>query len=79
MGELRIDRPADGVLRLAIFNPTKRNALDHAILDAITDELAKLDDVRCVVLTGANGMFSSGYDIGEIPDVIARREHPVGL
>src|SRR6516225_5732026 len=22
----------------------------------------------CVVLTGANGMFSAGYDIGEIPD-----------
>jgi enoyl-CoA hydratase/carnithine racemase len=23
---------------------------------------------RCVVITGANGMFSAGYDIGEIPD-----------
>jgi enoyl-CoA hydratase/carnithine racemase len=26
------------------------------------------DTVRCVVLTGADGMFSSGYDIGDIPD-----------
>jgi len=26
------------------------------------------DGVRCVVLTGADGMFSSGYDIGDIPD-----------
>jgi enoyl-CoA hydratase/carnithine racemase len=66
-GEVLIDRPADGVLRLAISNPTKRNALDHAILDGITYELSNLEDVRCVVLTGRDGMFSSGYDIGEIP------------
>ncbi len=67
-GELICDRPADGVLRLAISNPAKRNALDHAILDALTLELHNLDDdVRCVVLTGRDGMFSSGYDIGQIP------------
>jgi len=65
-GEVHTDRPADGVLRLAISNLTKRNALDHAILDTITAELHNLDDVRCVVLTGCNGMFSSGYDIGDI-------------
>jgi len=67
-GSLIVDRPAEGVLRLAISNPRTRNALDHAILGAISDELATLaDDVRCVILTGANGMFSSGYDISEIP------------
>src|ERR671929_530293 len=67
-GELFLDRPADGVLRLAISNPAKRNALDHAILDALTDELRSLPaDVRCVILTGHERMFSSGYDIGEIP------------
>jgi enoyl-CoA hydratase/carnithine racemase len=26
------------------------------------------DRARCVLLTGADGMFSSGYDIGDIPD-----------
>jgi enoyl-CoA hydratase/carnithine racemase len=67
-GELLSDRPADGVLRLTISNPAKRNALDHAILDALTAELHALDDdVRCVVLTGHQGMFSSGYDISQIP------------
>lgn len=67
-GELLSDRPADGVLRLVISNPAKRNALDHAILDALTAELQSLDDdVRCVILTGRDGMFSSGYDIGQIP------------
>jgi enoyl-CoA hydratase/carnithine racemase len=66
-GELITDRPADGVLRLAISNPSKRNALDHAILAAIAYELEALVDTSCVILTGAERMFSSGYDIGDIP------------
>ncbi|HWC27896.1 MAG TPA: enoyl-CoA hydratase-related protein [Solirubrobacteraceae bacterium] len=65
-GELLIDRPGDGILRLAISNPAKRNALDREILDAIAEQLASLADVRCVILTGRDGMFSSGYDIGEL-------------
>jgi enoyl-CoA hydratase/carnithine racemase len=71
-GKLLVDRPAAGVMRLTISHPQKRNALDHAILDAITATLGELADARgqtrCVVVTGAGGMFSAGYDIGEIPD-----------
>jgi enoyl-CoA hydratase/carnithine racemase len=73
-GKLLVDEPAAGVLRLTISNPSKRNALDHPILDAITGTLAELSDAgpksatRCLILTGAHGMFSAGYDIGEIPD-----------
>ncbi len=67
-GSLIVDRPAEGVLRLAISNRKTRNALDHAILGAISDELAAVGaGVRCVIITGADGMFSSGYDISEIP------------
>jgi enoyl-CoA hydratase/carnithine racemase len=73
-GELLLDWPADGVLRLTISNPAKRNALDQAILDAIAVVLRDLGDARAVVLTGAGGMFSSGYDIGDIPeDVFAEK------
>jgi len=71
-GKLLIDEPAQGVLRLTISNPAKRNALDHPILDAISATLQELagaePGARCVVVTGAHGMFSAGYDIGEIPD-----------
>jgi enoyl-CoA hydratase/carnithine racemase len=73
-GELLLDWPADGVLRLTISNPAKRNALDHAILDAIAAALRDLGDARTVLLTGANGMFSSGYDIGDIPDDVFAEE-----
>jgi enoyl-CoA hydratase/carnithine racemase len=71
-GKLLIDEPSPGVVRLTISNPEKRNALDHPILDAITATLARLarpeTQTRCVIVTGAHGMFSAGYDIGEIPD-----------
>jgi enoyl-CoA hydratase/carnithine racemase len=73
-GELLLDRPADGVLRLTISNPAKRNALDHAILDAIAVALGELGDARAVLVTGADGMFSSGYDIGDIPDDVFAEE-----
>jgi enoyl-CoA hydratase/carnithine racemase len=86
-GKLLLDAPAAGVVRLTISNPTKRNALDHPILDAITATLRELaggapagrgatadagasaDErgARCLIITGAHGMFSAGYDIGEIP------------
>jgi len=70
-GKLLLDEPAAGVTRLTISNPAKRNALDHPILDAISATLAELaaegSPTRCVVVTGAHGMFSAGYDIGEIP------------
>ncbi len=79
-GKLLLDEPAEGVVRLTIANPAKRNALDHPILDALSDTLRELSGVggsgvggaqsqaRCVVVTGAHGMFSAGYDIGELPD-----------
>jgi enoyl-CoA hydratase/carnithine racemase len=71
-GKLLVDEPASSVVRLTISNPAKRNALDHPILDAITATLTELSaagsQTRCVVVTGSHGMFSAGYDIGEIPD-----------
>ena len=72
-GRLLTDTPAEGVLRLTISNPAKRNALDHAILDGVAHAVREAD-ARCIVLTGADGMFSSGYDIGEIPEDVFAQE-----
>ena len=69
------DRPADGVLRLTISNPAKRNALDHAILDGIAAAVAALGDgTRAILLTGAGGMFSSGYDLGDLEGEVFAEE-----
>jgi len=67
-GEVLTDEPADGVVRLTISNPQKRNALDHAILDGIAAATREHAGARCLVLTGSHGMFSAGYDIGDIPE-----------
>jgi enoyl-CoA hydratase/carnithine racemase len=65
-GELRLDHPAEHVARLTFTNPSKRNALDHAILDAIAEQVPKLD-ARCLLITAEGPVFSAGYDIGKLP------------
>jgi enoyl-CoA hydratase/carnithine racemase len=70
-GKLLLDEPAEAVARISIRNPAKRNALDHDILDAIAALLPRLDngiETRCVVITGSEGHFSAGYDIGSISE-----------
>ena len=72
-GKLRLDEPAPHVARLTIDNPAKRNALDHAILDAIASTVPELD-ARCLLITAAGPVFSAGYDIGGLPkDEFAHR------
>lgn len=69
-GRLLVDQPADAVARLTLNNPEKRNPLDHEVLDAIAatlPELAAGIEARCLLITGAGGAFSAGYDIGAIP------------
>jgi enoyl-CoA hydratase/carnithine racemase len=66
-GKLLLDHPAEAVARLMLNRPDSRNALDHEILQAIAEAMPALDrgiEVRCVLLTGAGGVFSAGYDIG---------------
>jgi enoyl-CoA hydratase/carnithine racemase len=66
-GKLLLDEPAEHVARLTINNPAKRNALDHPILDGIAAATGELR-ARCLILTGTGGMFSAGYDIGDMPE-----------
>jgi enoyl-CoA hydratase/carnithine racemase len=76
-GKLVLDRPAEAVARITIRNPSKRNAMDHEILDGIATLMHDLDDgiaTRCVILQGSEGMFSAGYDIGDIPDEVFAEE-----
>jgi enoyl-CoA hydratase/carnithine racemase len=72
-GRLRLDEPAENVARLTIANPGKRNALDQELLDAIAATVPTLD-ARCVILTGSDGMFSAGYDIGDFPAEVFAEE-----
>lgn len=75
--KLVIDYPAEAVARLTLSRPEARNALDHELLDALAEAMPSLDsgiEVRCVVITGAGGTFSAGYDIAGIPDESFERD-----
>lgn len=75
--KLILDFPAEAVARLTISNPERRNAMDHEILDAISATVPRLDEgiaIRCLILTGADPVFSAGYDIGSIPDESFERD-----
>lgn len=72
-GQLLRDEPAEGIVRLTISNPGKRGALDHAILDALADELPEIE-AACLILTGDGPIFSAGYDIGDIPEEVFATE-----
>jgi len=65
-GKLRLDFPAEHVARLTIHHPAKRNALDHAILDALAETVPGIE-ARCLLLTADGPVFSAGYDIGNLP------------
>jgi 2-(1,2-epoxy-1,2-dihydrophenyl)acetyl-CoA isomerase len=59
---------ADGVLRLTLARPEKRNALDdtmmYGLVDAI-DAAGRDESVRAIVLSGEGEDFCAGFDIIE--------------
>ena len=66
--DLIIDRN-EGCARLTLNRPAQKNALNTALLVAVADALGSLaadPTIRAVLLTGADGNFAAGADIGEI-------------
>ena len=58
--------PQTHVARVTIDNPERRNAYDPAMrraMGAYLEELATDDDIKVVILRGANGVFSTGADM----------------
>ena len=62
-GGLRVEHPAEGVRVLVLDRREHRNSLDLEVLARLAHELALIrtdSAVKAVILTGANGAFSSG-------------------
>lgn len=61
---------ADGVLQMVINAPEARNSLSaEGVVDGLLAALDRLEhdtDLRCAVLTGAGGAFSSGGNLNEL-------------
>ncbi len=63
---LLIEKGSDGVCVVTLNRPEKRNAVNmqmHDELEQIWLDIARDDEVRCVVLTGAGPAFCAGGDV----------------
>ena len=61
------DDPSEGVRRLTLNRPEKRNALSNALRGELFEAIHAADaddDVRVTIIRGAGKCFSSGYDLG---------------
>jgi 2-(1,2-epoxy-1,2-dihydrophenyl)acetyl-CoA isomerase len=57
---------ADGVLRITLDRPAKRNALDDSMISALNDHLERVntdESVRAIWLTSNGDDFCSGFDL----------------
>ena len=55
-----------GVATLTMNRPEARNAMNTEIIEGLQEALPRLgadNEVRCIVLTGANGAFCAGGDV----------------
>jgi enoyl-CoA hydratase len=57
------DTPAEGVLRLRIDRPEKRNAVDRALAEALLEALDEPDAAVVILGTSRPGPFCAGLDL----------------
>jgi methylglutaconyl-CoA hydratase len=63
---------ADGIARITLNRPEKRNALNDAVIGALKDALRLADQdesVRAVILAGAGADFCSGADLAALQKI----------
>ena len=68
---IRLTAPVDGVARITLHRPEKKNALSIRLRDEVSDALDALavdESVKVVVITGAGDVFSAGFDLHEFED-----------
>jgi len=69
MADCLIHELREGVIRLTLNRPQRRNALSRALLLRLEDSLGAIPSdrsARVVVLAGAGPVFSSGHDLAEL-------------
>ena len=70
MSELVLRADHDGITTLTLNRPDKLNALSKDMMEALDDHVAVIERERrtvgLVILRGAGGNFSAGYDMDEV-------------
>lgn len=82
MADLLEKELSEGVLKLALNRPEKRNALNKELMVELVEALREARDdkaVRVIVISGNGKAFCSGADLGNLDEmrksVITMREH----
>jgi enoyl-CoA hydratase len=73
MAQVEVQRDG-GVMVLTLNRPKRKNAMTltmFALLADAWEEVTENDDIRCVILTGAEGDFSSGMDLRALAGDVA--------
>jgi methylglutaconyl-CoA hydratase len=73
-------RPPAAVITLN--RADKRNALSRGLIAALTDAFLRATDdpgARCVILTGAGGVFCAGMDLAELAESLNQSAEPASV
>ena len=68
---LLIERPSSDIVVFKINRPHVRNALNLEVRIRLADEVTRFGndpDVRCLIVTGSEGVFAAGADISEMAE-----------
>ena len=71
MADLVVISQSEGILRLRVNRPEKKNALTRAMYQTLADALDRADDdgaIRVITITGTGDVFTSGNDLGDFLD-----------
>src|SRR5580658_6463504 len=80
MSELVLRQDLGGVATLTLNRPEKLNALNKEVFEALEEHLDRLAREQrktgLVILRGAQGNFSAGYDMEEVRDHVRAHGKP---
>ncbi|XP_067284276.1 enoyl-CoA hydratase domain-containing protein 3, mitochondrial [Pseudorasbora parva] len=72
---LTLMQQQDGIRRIILNNPRKRNALSLAMLESLRGHLTDAPDLRVIIISARGPVFSSGHDLKELTSAQGRQHH----
>ncbi|XP_026219252.1 enoyl-CoA hydratase domain-containing protein 3, mitochondrial [Anabas testudineus] len=75
---LTLRQQNNGIRRIILNNPKKRNALSLSMLESLRENIladADSDDLRVIIISAKGPVFSSGHDLKELTSAQGREHH----
>uniref|UniRef100_A0A1A8C8P8 Enoyl-CoA hydratase domain-containing protein 3, mitochondrial n=1 Tax=Nothobranchius kadleci TaxID=1051664 RepID=A0A1A8C8P8_NOTKA len=75
---LTVTRQSNGIRRITLNNPKKRNALSLSMLESLRENIrtgADCDHLRVIIISATGPVFSSGHDLKELTSSQGREHH----